>query len=98
MRHLALFGAAVLLSLAACGGTEEDAAAGPPPGDCCKQTAELKASLPNCCKVGNVECCKQAKTDPANKADCCKKADEITAKMPACCKKHAAGTPQACCK
>jgi len=97
MRHLALFGAAVLLSLAACGGTDE-VAAGPAPGECCKQSAELKATLPNCCKVGNVECCKQAKADPANKAECCKKAEGIMAKMPECCKKHAAGTPQACCK
>jgi len=97
MRHLALFGAAVLLSLAACGGGAEETAAGPAPGDCCKTTAELKATLPNCCKAGNVECCKLAKSDPANKAECCKKAEAITAKMPECCKKHAAGTPQACC-
>jgi len=99
MRHLALFGAAVLLSLAACGGGAEEtgAAPAPAPGECCKTTADLKATLPNCCKAGNVECCKLAKSDPANKAECCKKADAITAKMPECCKKHAAGTPQACC-
>jgi len=109
MRHLALFGAAVLLSLAACGGGAEETAADPAapaaapaapapvPGECCKTTAELKAQMPNCCKRSDMECCKQAKLDPANKADCCKKAEGLTAKMPECCKKHAAGTPQACC-
>jgi hypothetical protein len=91
MRHLALFGAAVLLCLAACGG-------GPETADCCKQTAELKPQIPNCCATGKLDCCKQAKTDPANKADCCKKAEAIMAKMPECCKKNAAGTPQDCCQ
>ena len=102
MRHLALFGAAVLLSLAAaCGGGAEETPGAPAPivkGECCDKTAELKATLPNCCKSGNVECCKLAKSDPSNKAECCKKAEAITAKMPECCKKQAAGTPQACCK
>ncbi|MBI3857191.1 MAG: hypothetical protein HY293_16010 [Planctomycetes bacterium] len=105
MRHLALFGAAVLLSLAACGGGPEEgeaAAAAPkveaPKVDCCKGTAELKAQMPTCCARGDMLCCKEAKADPTNKADCCKKADELKAKMPDCCKKHAAGTPQACCQ
>jgi hypothetical protein len=105
MRHLALFGAAILLSLAACGGGPEEAgtpAEAPKPEapkvDCCKVTAELKAQMPNCCQRGDLICCKDAKTDPKNKADCCKKGDELTSKMPDCCKKHAAGTPQACCQ
>jgi hypothetical protein len=109
MRHLALFGAAVLLSLAACGGGPEEgeaAAEAPkaeapkpeaPKVDCCKVTADLKAQMPKCCINGQVLCCKEAKSDPANKADCCKKGDALTAKMPDCCKKHAAGTPQPCC-
>jgi hypothetical protein len=97
MRHLALIGVAVLLSLAACGGGAEETAGEPAPGACCKTTADLKAQMPNCCKRGDMECCKQAKSDPANKAECCKKAETLTAKMPECCKKHVAGTPQACC-
>jgi hypothetical protein len=109
MRHLALFGAAVLLSLAACGGGPEEgepAAEAPkaeapkpeaPKIDCCKLTADLKAQMPNCCKRGDLLCCKEAKADPKNKPDCCKKGDDLKAKMPDCCKKHAAGTPQACC-
>ena len=115
MRHLALVGAAVLLSLAACGGGPEEgeaAAEAPkvdapkveapkveaPKVDCCKVTADLKAQMPKCCLRGDLLCCKEAKADPQNKADCCKKGDALTAKMPDCCKKHAAGTPQACCK
>jgi hypothetical protein len=89
MRTIALLCAVALVAgLAACasepaGGAQEMA--------CCKTTAELKAQLPKCC-VDNADCCK-AKT-----ADCCKKAADLTAKMPECCKKHAAGTPQDCCK
>ncbi len=105
MRPLALIGAAVLLSLAACGGgpeegetTAEAAKPEPPKVDCCKGMAELKAQMPTCCARGDLLCCKEAKADPANKADCCKKADALTAKMPECCKKHAAGTPQPCCQ
>jgi len=110
MRHLALFGAAVLLSLAACGGGPEEgeaAAEAPkaeapkpeaPKIDCCKLTADLKAQMPKCCVRGDLLCCKEAKADPKNKADCCKKGDALTAKMPDCCKKHAAGTPQPCCQ
>ena len=109
MRHLALFGAAVLLSLAACGGGAEEgepAADAPkaeapkpevPKGDCCKVTAELKTQMPKCCINGAALCCKEATTDPKNMADCCKKGEAVKAKMPECCKKHAAGTPQACC-
>jgi hypothetical protein len=109
MRHLILFGAAFLLSLAACGGgpEEEQPAAESPKaeapkaeaakGECCKVTADLRAQMPTCCKRGDLLCCKEAKADPQNKADCCKKADQLTAKMPDCCKKQAAGTPQACC-
>jgi hypothetical protein len=73
MRHLALFCAAILLSLAACSGTAEKS-------ECCKQAAELKAQMPKCCATADAECCKK-------KSDCCKKAEELTAKMPACCKK-----------
>ncbi len=105
MRYLALVAAAVLLSLAACGGgpeTGETAVEAPKPEapkvDCCKVTSDLKAQMPNCCKSGDVLCCKNAKADPKNMADCCKKAEELRAKMPECCKKHAAGTAQDCCK
>ena len=91
MRHLALFGAAVLLSLAACSspGTSEN---------CCVKAGELKAQVPKCCVIADSECCKKSKMDPARKVDCCKKADEITAKIPDCCKKADAGNPPACCK
>ena len=110
MRPVALFGAAVLLSLAACGGGPEEAettaetpkAEAPKPEapkvDCCKVTSDLKAQMPKCCQLGTLLCCKEAKTDPKNMADCCKKGEELKAKMPDCCKKHAAGTPQACCQ
>lgn len=107
MRPLALIAAAALLTLAACGGGPEEEAETPaaeapkpeaPKVDCCKGTAELKAQIPNCCKLGELLCCKEAKTDPANMADCCKKAEALKAKMPDCCKKHAAGTPQPCCQ
>lgn len=105
MRALALIGAAVLLSLAACGGDAEVAEtpaeapkAEAPKVDCCKLASDLKAQMPTCCRMGTLLCCKEAKTDPANMADCCKKAGALTAKMPECCQKHAAGTPQACCQ
>ena len=73
MRHLALFGAAILLSLAACSGAAKS--------DCCKQADEIKAQIPKCCATPSTsECCKK-------KSDCCKKAEELTAKLPDCCKK-----------
>jgi hypothetical protein len=67
MRHLALFGVALLLSLAACGGGPEEgeaAADAPKPEapkvDCCKVTADLKAKMPDCCRkhaAGTAQAC-----------------------------------------
>jgi hypothetical protein len=93
MRHLALFGAALMLALAACSdGSSSSTKA--EMADCCKKSAELKASMPKCCATPNTsECCKAEK-----KSECCKKAAEISAKMPECCKKAEAGNPPACCK
>ena len=75
MRHLALFCAAMMLSLAACSGGSAAKT------DCCKQADEIKAQIPKCCATPNTsECCKK-------KSDCCKKAEELSAKLPDCCKK-----------
>lgn len=93
MRHLALFGAAVVLALAACsdgssGSSKAEMA------DCCKKAAELKTQIPKCCTTPDTsECCKKSKMDASKKSDCCKKADELTAKIPDCCKKG-----DSCCK
>ena len=85
MRHLALFGAAILLSLAACSSSPSSGTAAK--SDCCKQAEEIKAQLPKCCATPSTsECCKK-------KSDCCKKAEELTAKLPECCKKG-----DTCCK
>ena len=74
MRQLALFGAAILLSLAACSSNSSGT-------DCCKKAEEIKAQIPKCCATpGTSECCKK-------KSECCKKAEELTAKLPDCCKK-----------
>jgi hypothetical protein len=74
MRHLALFCAAVLLSLSACSGSAGKS-------DCCKKAEEIKAQMPKCCATPSTsECCKK-------KSDCCKKAEELSAKLPDCCKK-----------
>ena len=68
MRHLALFGAAVLLCLAACGG-------GPETADCCKQAKTDPANKADCCKKAEAimakmpECCK--KNAAGTPQDCC---------------------------
>jgi hypothetical protein len=86
MRHFALFGAAVLLCLAACSSGSGTST------ECCVKAGQLKAEIPKCCTIPDSECCKKSKMDPAKKVDCCKKAEELTAKIPDCCKKG-----EACC-
>ena len=71
MRHLALVGAAVLLSLAACGG-------GPEEGEAAAEAPKPEAPKVEAAKV-------EAPKVEAPKVDCCKVTADLKAQMPKCC-------------
>ena len=103
MRHLALFGAAVLLSLAACGGGPEE---GETPAEAPKAEAP-KAEPPkpatpkgDCCKVTAELKAQMPKCCINGAALCCKEAKSDPKNKADCCKKGDALTAKMpdCCK
>lgn len=103
MRHLALFGAAVLLSLAACGGGPEE---GVTPAEAPKAEAP-KAEPPkpaapkgDCCRLTAELKSQMPKCCISGAALCCKEAKSDPKNMADCCKKADGLTAKmpACCK
>jgi len=103
MRHLALVGAAVLLSLAACGGGPEEgeATAEAPKVDAPKvEAAKVEAPKVDCCKVTADLKAQMPKCCLRGDLLCCKEAKADPKNKADCCKKGDALTAKMpdCCK